>query len=307
MRQQSAKIGMNRTENGMLDDLAVFVEVAKHTSFVAAAKQLARPPSTVSRSVARLEGQLGVLLLRRTSRTVVVTDEGQQLLDGSAAHLEGLNEALAVAKDLKPEPEGVVRVTAPAFTGSTRVTRSLAAFAAKYPRVSIELDASNAMHDLLRDGYDFGIRVGAGVVGEFIARKLWQGQLCLCASRGFVHEHLDGRQRISRQTIDSAPCVVLRTPAVWRFRDAKQQLIEVQPRTRFAVNDPRAMLTAAKSGLGMTLVPADAFAADRRGLVELEPDFGKPEPSDLFVVYPTRRLLPSRVRLAIDWLMADVT
>lgn len=307
MRQQSSKNGMVRTENGMLDDLAVFVEVAKHSSFVAAAKQLSIPTSTVSRSVARLEAQLGVLLLRRTSRTVAVTDEGQQLLDGSAVHLEGLSEALAAAKDLKPEPEGVVRVTAPAFTGSTRVTRSLAAFAAKCPKVSIELDASNAMHDLLRDGYDFGIRVGAGVVGEFVARKLWQGQLCLCASMGFVHAQLGGHRRVSRKAIDAAPCVVLRSPAVWRFRDAHQQLIEVRPRTRFAVNDPRAMLTAARSGVGMTLVPADAFAADRRGLVELEPDFGEPEPSDLFVVYPTRRLLPSRVRLAIDWLMADVS
>src|SRR4051812_3454636 len=122
MREQSANFGMARAvfgtirrPPGALDDLAVFVSVAQHVSFVQASRRLGIPPSSVSRSVARLEEDLGVALLRRTSRKVAVTDDGRQLLLRAAAHVEGLEEALATAADRHPEPSGVVRVTAPAY------------------------------------------------------------------------------------------------------------------------------------------------------------------------------------------------
>lgn len=291
----------------VFDDLAVFVAVAHHASFIAASKQLSIPTSTVSRAVARLEEQLGVQLLRRTSRKVVVTDEGQRLLVDAAPHLEGLNEALLTAKDQQPELSGVVRVTAPAYTGATRITRSLSAFAAKYPNITIELDASNAIRDLLRDGFDFGIRVGEGVTGEVVARRLWRGTVGLYASPGFVRGQLDGRKTLTRESIEHGPCVVLRSQTVWRFRDAAGRPLALKPRPRFAVNDPRAVVTAARSGLGIALAPSDAVASDSRGLVELTFDAGVPEPIDLYLVHPTRRLTPRRVRLAMDWLISSAS
>lgn len=290
---------------GALDDVAVFVSVAQHASFVEASRRLGVPTSSVSRAVARLEEDLGVSLLRRTSRTVAVTDEGRQLLLHAAGHVEGLHEALAAAADRHPEPSGVVRVTAPAFTGATRVARSLAAFALAHPKIAIELDATNVLRDLLHDGFDFGIRVGPDVDADFIARPLWKGRFGLFAARDFVKRALRGKPRVTREALERGPCVVMRPGVAWRFRDPEGHAVEITPGSSFAVNDPRGAVDVARRGLGIVLAPLDAVSEGARELVRLEADFGETEPVELFVVYPTRRLLPLRVRMAIDWLAKE--
>ncbi|HVY28182.1 MAG TPA: LysR family transcriptional regulator [Polyangiaceae bacterium] len=287
---------------GGLDDLSVFVCVARQASFVAASRRLGVPTSSVSRAVARLEDDLGVQLLRRTSRSVVLTDEGRQLLDHAAPHLDGIEEALSLTVDRLPEPSGVVRITAPAYTGSTRVARSMAAFSLAHPSITVELDATNAIRDLLQDGFDFGVRVGPYLHPDFVARRLWQGKFGLFAAQNFVTTNLGGAARVSLEQLQSEPCVALRSSAVWRFRSSSGELVEVTPRVRFTVNDPRGTADAARHGVGITLLPLDSVGQEAQGLVRLCADFGEPEPLDLYVVYPTRRLLPQRVRMAIDWL-----
>lgn len=314
MRRAAAKTGTRRAGNGTigkipggLDDLAVFVCVAKLASFAQASRRLAIPTSSVSRAVARLEEALGVPLLRRTSRAVTLTDEGRRLLERAAGPVEGLQEALAHLADGHPEPSGVVRVTAPAFTGATRVARSLAAFALAHPRITVELDATNALRDLVDDGFDFGIRVGPYADADFVVRHLLAGRSGLFASRGFVERELAGSRRVTRAALDRVPCVVLRTPIVWRFVDEAGKTTELAPRARFVVNDPRSAVDVARQGVGLTLAPLDAVPSRDGDLVQLTTDLGEPVPIDLFLVYPTRRLLPQRVRLAIDWLTRTVT
>lgn len=295
-----SKIGMIESR-ATLDDLAVFVAVAQHASFSEASRRLAVPTSTVSRAVARLEEGLGVSLLRRTSRTVVATSEGRQLVLHAAGHVDGLREALALTAEQHPEPSGLVRVTAPAFTGATRVSKSLASFALAHPKVSIELDATNTLRDLVHDGFDFGIRIGPQADADFVARPLWKGQFGLFAARPFIARGLRGRARITREMLERVPCIVLRPSAVWRFRDRDGQLTEIRPRPDFSVNDPRAAVDVARSGLGVVLAPLEAVPEDSE-LVRLKTDFGEPQDAELFIVYPTRRLLPLRVRAAIEWL-----
>ncbi|MFT3697855.1 MAG: LysR family transcriptional regulator [Kofleriaceae bacterium] len=275
-----------------LDDLAVFVAVAREASFARASRRLAMGTSSVSRAVARLEESLGMSLLRRTSRTVALTDEGRTLLDRTGAHLDGLVEALDTATDHEAEPSGIVRVTAPAFTGSTRVARALAEFGLAYPRITIELDATNAIRDLVADNYDFGIRVGGKVDADFISRKLWTSAYTLCATPQFKAKYL--RKRVTRDVLATVPAVVLRTPMVWRFTRG-----DVTPNAHFVINDPRAAVDVARRGLGLVLAPAEAVGD---GLVPIATELGEPRSQDLYVVYPTRRLLPTRVRLAIEWL-----
>jgi len=311
MRGQSPKNGTGHAANGTirrppgaLDDLAVFASVARHASFVEASRRLGIPTSSVSRAVARLEEDLACQLLRRTSRTVALTDEGRQLALRASVHLEGLQEALASAADRHAELTGVVRVTAPAYTGATRVARALAAFALAHPKVTIELDATNTIRDLIQDGYDFGVRVGPDASPDFVARRLWQGNFGLFAARGFVKRALGGEPRVDRAALERGPCVVLRTASTWRFRAPGGPAFDVTPSARFAVNDPRAAVDVARQGVGIVLAPLDAAEEHGRELVRLRADFGEPEPADLFAVYPTRRLLPRRVRLAIEWLAA---
>lgn len=300
-----AKNGMIRRVPGGLDDLSLFVSVAQQQSFVAASRRSAIPTSSVSRAVARLEEQLGVQLLRRTSRRVALTDEGHHLLDRAALHLEGLEEALSLLADRRPTPSGVVRVTAPAYTGSTRIARSLGAFATAHPEITIELDATNVIRDLLQDGFDFGVRVGSQANPDFVTRRLWQGQYGLFAATSFVNRALSGKPRVTREALQREPCVALRPTSRWRFRGPSGDLLEISPRVAFTVNDPRGTAEVARLGLGIALLPVDTVASEPQGLVRLRPDFGEPEPVDLYLVYPTRRLLPQRVRMAMDWLTKE--
>jgi DNA-binding transcriptional LysR family regulator len=283
-----------------LEDLSVFVRVAEHASFVRAARHLRIPATNVSRAVARLEDDLGVKLLRRTSRSVALTDEGQTLLTHASAHLEGLEEALLEAAERRPMLSGVVRVTAPAFTGSTRVCEALADFALANPGVTVELDASNIVHDLIAEGFDFAIRTSSTAHLGYVAQRLWQGQFGLFAAPDFVTRSLAGNTVVTRTVLETTSCVVLRASARWRFVAPNAQELEIAPRTRFAVNDPRAAVQAARTGLGIVLAPLDAVTSE--GLVALTTDFGKPVPVTLFVQYPTRHLQPRRVRAAIEWL-----
>jgi LysR family transcriptional regulator AphB len=300
-----AKNGMIHRATGGLDDLSVFVCVAQQQSFVAASRRLAIPTSSVSRAVARLEDELGVQLLRRTSRSVAATDEGRQLLERTALHLEGLEEALALTADRRPRPTGVVRVTAPAFTGSTRIARSLAAFTLAHPEITVELDATNVIRDLLQESFDFGIRIGSHANPDFVGKRLWQGAYGLFAAPSFVKKALSGKQQIGRAILEREPCVASRRSACWRFRSPSGDLLEVFPQVAFTVNDPRGAAEVARQGVGIALLPLDTVGDAAQGLVRLRTDFGDPEPVDLYVVFPTRRLLPLRVRVAIDWLVRE--
>jgi len=286
-----------------LEDLAVFVVVAEHASFIEASRRTKIPTSSVSRAVGRLEEDLGVRLLQRTSRRVVPTEEGRQLLLRAAPLVAELEDALRLVSDRRAEPTGLVRITAPAFTGGTRVAAALAAFARAHPRVTVELDASNVLRDLIEDRFDLALRVAPLADADVVSRRLWDVPSGLFASRDLVARVLRGRRRLSREQLERAPAIVTRAPATWRFRADDGRIEAVTPRARFTVNDPRAAVEVARHGIGLVVVPV-AAASVARELVRLRTDLGEPEPAQIHALYPSRRLLPVRVRLVLEWLAA---
>lgn len=307
MGVRSGKIGKHHSKIGMIvrppgnyEDLAVFVDVARELSFVAAARTTRMPASSVSRAVARLEDALGVRLLQRTSRRVVLTAEGQQLLLRASPAVDDLGNALRGVVDAGSQVRGIIRVTAPAFTGSTRVAGALAEFARSHPGVTIELDASNAMRDVLEDRFDLAIRVGPLVDADLVARRLWDSEFGVFAARSLVK----GARTLTRAQLESLPAVVTRS-GPWRFLDPAGTRIELTPKARFAVNDPRGAVDVARRGIGLALVPLEAVPEGDSELIRIHPDFGEPEPAHIFAVHPSRRLLPLRVKLALDWLVTS--
>ena len=286
---------------GNLADVALFVAVAEHASFVEAARRTRTPTSTVSRAVARLEEDLGVRLLQRTSRQVAPTEDGRQLLLRAGPLVDEMQQALGAVADRHTEPHGLVRITAPAFTGATRVASSLATFAAAHPRITIELDASNVVHDLIADGFDLAVRAGPLASAELVSRKLWDGAFGLFATRELVAQALSGRARASRKTLETVPAVLTRRSARWRFRSEDGHVEEVAPRARFTVNQPRAAVEVARRGVGFVLAPLEAVT-DAPELVQVRTSLGEPEPLPIYAVYPSRRMLSARVRLVLDWL-----
>lgn len=304
MTARASKIAIDRADNGTVTDLAdvaLFVAVAQHESFVTAARRTRTPTSTVSRAVARLEADLGVRLLQRTSRKVALTEDGRQLLLRTGSLVDELQQALVATSDRRAEPQGIVRITAPSFTGATRVATALASFAIEHPKIVIELDASNRVHDLVADGFDLGVRVGPLADADLVARRLWEGAFGLFATRELVERELGKARRATKELLERAPCVLTRRAAMWRFAAAGGAVTEVKPRARFTVNHPLAAVEVARRGVGFVLAPLDA-AIDAPELVRVATTIGEPEPAQLYAVYPSRRLMPSRVRLVLEWL-----
>ncbi len=291
--------------SGGLDDLAVFVRVAEQASFARAARLTGMPTSSVSRAVARLEEQLGARLLQRSSRSVVLTEAGRVLQREAGSRIEELRRALENASEREGPPRGVVRLTAPAYTGATRVATLLADFVVAHPEIIVELEAANPLRDLVQDPFDLSIRVGPVRQADFIVRRLWRARFGLFAAPSFVERELGSRRTVSRAELERLPAVVLRASSVFRLRDRRGRRIDVAPTVRFAVNDPRAAVEVARRGVGLVVAPVEAAAVHGAALVTLRPDFAEVEPLDLHLVYPTRTLLPRRVRLVVDWLLAS--
>lgn len=285
-------------------DLRLFVAVARQSSFVGAARRTGVPTSTVSRAVARLEERLGVRLLHRTSRRVSATDEGARLLARAAPLLDQLRDALEDAAGRDEGPAGRLRVTAPLVTGAERVGRALIAFAAAHPRLTVDLRLTNSVLSLVEEGLDLAFRVGPILEADVVARRLWAIPSALAASPAVVARALGGRRRVDAAALSRAPAVVTHPGRPWRFRGADGTVRELRPDERFAVSDPRVAVEAAQAGLGVVRAPAELIArAD--GLVPLECTLGEPEGRELFAVYPSRRLVPRRVRDAIAWVQRD--
>ncbi|HEU4726941.1 MAG TPA: LysR family transcriptional regulator [Kofleriaceae bacterium] len=290
-----------------LDDLRLFVAVARERSFTAAARRAGVPTSTLSRRIATLEDALGVRLLHRTSRSVGLTGEGERLLARAGGSLDELLAAVDRAADRDAEPAGRIRITAPVLTGTTRIAPVLFAFAAAHPRVTVELDLSNRVASLIEDGYDLAIRVGPIRDRELIARRLWTAPQRFLASPAFVRDRLGGRTRLTRDQLEALPAIVTR-PAAWRLVRRDGSLDQVRGRDRIVVNDPRVAIAAAVAGLGVVCTSPEAAAPGpddaAPGLVELTIAGRRTETRDLFVVYPSRAHQPARVRAVLAWLLA---
>jgi DNA-binding transcriptional LysR family regulator len=284
-----------------LEDLRLFAAVARHLSFVEAAKRLGVPTSTLSRRVAYLEETLGARLLQRTSRKVGLTDEGERLLERAGPLLDELATVLDRTVDREEEPAGRLRVTAPVLTGSQRIAPALFAFAAKHPRINVELTLTNAVVSLVEEGYDLAFRMGPILDAELVARRMWSAPFGLAASPRFVREVLHGRTRLDRDTLAAVPAVSSRAGGTWRLLRKDGTLDELRPNERHTVNDPRVAIAAAVEGLGVVCAPMDALKPQGDKLVQLTVVGRTLEPRELFAVYPSRRLLPRRVRLALDW------
>lgn len=288
--------------------LAAFVEVAKQGAFNEAAKVLDVSPSAASKSVSRLEAQLGVKLLHRTTRSVSLTPEGERYLEGAQKVLDDLQGLGEEVSDTVSTPKGVLRVSAPSPFARLWLVPVLAAFLQKWPDVKVELSLADQLNDLAADGLDLAIRSGGLDVSEhLVARKLYDETLIICSAPDYFER--SGRPKIPDDLKQHA-CLNFRAPQTGRFFpwmitiDGNAERLEVDG--PLAVDDGEMVLKCAYAGMGVAQLPGYMARPhiESGALIEVLEDF-RPPLTQISAVYLDRRLLSPRIRVFIDHLVAS--
>ncbi|CUH83386.1 LysR family transcriptional regulator [Thalassovita mediterranea] len=270
------------------NDLALFTAVATQLSFSAAAEQLNIPLSRVSRRISDLEDRLGVKLFERTTRRVRLTEEGRRLLDRCQDPIEALQQVAGFSDDGRRH---IIRLTAPPLAARKTVGPKLLDFAEQHPDVEFDLTTTNLFLDFFRDNIDLAFRVGPLSDSNLIAKRLWSIDYCFCASAAFVADR-DLDRMLSRAEFLSLPALV--AGQAWTL-DTGETLHPKEIAHSFG--DLDVIKQAVRRNLGVAMLPRDMVDGD---IQPLTVDNATPLARDMFAVYPSRRLLPVRIRKLID-------
>ena len=278
--------------------LREFIAVVEYGSFTAAADALNVSTSFISREVKRLEKRLNARLLHRTTRTLTLTDMGRIYHSRGVEISNLLDELESDMADLQDRPKGLVRITAAGLYADRYVAPALAEFSNKYPEVSIELDTSMSVIDIVGQGFDIAVRMSALDDSSMIARKVAPRRIMVCASPGYLN-----RYGIPKEPDDLRSHSCLTFPEMpWRFcHPDGVRSVKVQGSWR--ADNGRALVEAAVRGIGLIRMTDYYLAAQvRRG--ELQPVLEEYEVPDAatWIVFPARDHLPARTRLLIDFL-----
>lgn len=295
------------------DDLLVFVAVVEKQSFVAAARHLNLPATTVSRKVQELEARLGVQLLRRTTRRVSVTETGQAVYEQAARGFASIDEAESIARRRHDKPAGVLRVAMPNSVAELRVLDMLPAFRAAYPDVRLELLIANVPLDLIDYGCDCAIRVGPQPDSSFVSRPLFRGGYKVVATPAFL-------DRVGRPgTLDDLAALPMALPSDFgKLRLAESALPDAYDFVRgaqrramrfapaLASNEPGALMAFVLQDAGCAIM-FEALCRDALASGELEnvlPDWTIDADIELSIVYTRRATSESKVRVFVEFLLA---
>lgn len=248
----------------LLRPLAVFTTVAETGSFSAAANRLKLSPSVVSHHVSKLEERFGVALLYRSTRQLSLTAAGKDVLEQGRKVLEAGASAQDLLQADQKEPQGLLRITAPATLEHGRFMDDVAAFLELYPKIELLLDFKDERVDIIRNSYDLAIRAGALQDSELIAQRLVDVEDVLCASPAFLKEFgiPATPQELTKYTtigvLDMTNVLVL------SHRQNPKKMAKVDLRHKVSVNSGDAALSLALRGVGIARLP--------RLLIETRPD-----------------------------------
>jgi DNA-binding transcriptional LysR family regulator len=289
------------------EGLAIFAKVVEIRSFAGAAAELKLSKATVSKAVSRIEARLGARLINRTSRRLALTDAGRHLVPRAAQILADGEAAEDTALAQATLPRGLVRLAAPMSFGVLRVAPLLPEFLANYPEVSVDLHLSDAMVDLVGEGFDAAIRIAALPDSSLVARRLCEMPRYLVGSPAYLNRH--GRPKHPLRLAEHR-CIgysSTMSPETWRFaKDGKSTT--VRPAGPLRVNNGDAIMPALIAGTGLGVLPEfilrDALAAGQ--LERLLPDWSVPSGA-VYWVTPPGGPRPKRVEVLGDFLLARLS
>lgn len=283
--------------------MRVFARVAQLGSFTKAAEQMQLPRPSVSNAIQYLEEHLRVRLLQRTTRRVSLTHEGSAYYARCVQVLADIDDAEALFVDGTAGPRGAIRVDLPERFALHRVIPALPEFFASYPDIRVVLSAADRFVDLVEEGIDCAVRVGALHDTSLVAKRIGQFDQINCASPAYLERYG------TPQTPDDLPQHVAvgffssRTgrDLDWEYEEDGEPRT-VPMRSSVSVNSGQAYLASCLAGLGLVQVPRENIETllERGELVEVLRDWKAP-PMPVSVLFPHSRHLAPRVRIFIDW------
>jgi DNA-binding transcriptional LysR family regulator len=284
---------------GKLKQIETFVSVASRGTLTAAAAAEGVAPAVVSRRLDALEARLGVKLLLRTTRRVSLTFEGSAYLEDCQRILRELGEAEASVSLGGVKARGHLRLSAPAGFGRKHVAPLIMPFLDAHPEVTVSLDLSDRLVDLVNEGVDCVIRVGELTDSSLVSMRLAENRRAVVASPAYLEKH--GTPR-TLADLARHNCLSLGQQRGWLFRQG-EDTVSIKVNGLLECNDGAVLHEWALAGRGLAWRSMWEVGADLKSgaLVSLLEEFAAP-PTGIHAVFPQRKFLPLRVRLLIDYL-----
>ncbi len=289
----------------LLNDLRVFMLVARRAGFAAAAEELGVSPAFVSKRVSLLEQTLNVMLLHRTTRRVTITEEGERIYEWAQRILQDVDEMMDELSDVRQVPQGTLRIISSFGFGRRVVAPALSALSAlalQYPQLELRFDVQDRLVDLVNEGVDLDIRVGDDIAPNLIARQLAANHRVLCASPQFLARHAPPKQL---SDLAALPCLVIKERdhpfGVWQLH-SKEGQHAIKVTGPLSSNHGEIVHQWCLDGQGIALRSwwdvRENIASGH--LVQVLPDYW--QPANVWAVYVSRLATSAKIRTTVEFL-----
>lgn len=281
-----------------IEAMSALLEVIKAGSFSAAARRLGIPPTSLTRKVSDLEAHLGARLLKRTTRSLGLTDAGRAYVAAACRIVEDVEEAERIVAGEYAEPRGELVLTAPTMFGRLHVLPIVAEFLAEHPKIDVRLILTDALVHLIDEGVDLAVRLGELADSGLVARRVGTMRTVVCGSPACLAAH---GTPLTPRDVAALPTIAVGDIAnqrhVWRFGARPHDAVDVPIVPRMSVTSNEAAAAAAALGVGLTrqrlYQVADSLAS---GALRLCLAGFEPRPDPVHVLQTSRQHLPLKAR-----------
>lgn len=283
-----------------LTDMEIFAHVVTAGSMSAAGREMGLSPAVISKRIRRLEERLGSRLLQRTTRQIALTEEGQGYYERVIAILASIEEAEAFVSRRNEAPRGMLKVTAPTSFGRMHIAPYLRRFLEQFPELTVSLMLSDTFVDIVGEGFDVAIRIAALENSSLIARRLAPNHRVICAAPSYLARAGEPRTLadLARHT-----CLFATHQDLWHLEGPDGPTV-VRVTGNLQTNSSEVVRETVIAGLGIALRSTwDVGPALQRGDLRIVlPEYRESRRVAVYAVYPSRRFLPAKVRVFIDFL-----
>jgi LysR family transcriptional activator of dmlA len=285
-----------------INDLRVFVHVAQRSSFAAAAVDLGMSPAYMTKRIKVLESTLGATLLNRTTRRVVVTEDGERTYQWAQKILDDVDHLFDDISVKRTDPKGSLRVCSSFGFGRNIVSPAIAALAERYPALSIRFEVFDRLIDVGAEGFDLDVRIGDEIAPYHIARKLASNYRVLCASPAYIGKYGSPK---TLSDLRNHSCLIIKERdhpfGVWRVRGPSGEE-SVKVRGQLSTNHGEIAVSWSVAGRGIILRSMWDVKPllDSGQLVRILPQYI--QEANVWAVYPERLESSAKIKACIDWL-----